>query len=45
MSDEAALELEDELEKKWDQKNRRNFIAYMEHKLHSKERRITRHYK
>jgi len=40
MSEDNAQELMDSYDK-WDQrKERRSFIARMEHKLHSKERRM-----
>lgn len=42
MSEETAQELMDMYDR-WDQREeRRNFIARMEHKLNSKERRATR---
>ena len=42
MSEETAQELMDTYDK-WDRREeRRNFIARMEHKLHSKERRMDR---
>lgn len=38
MSDDSAQELMERLERKADKRYQRNFIARMEHKLHSKER-------
>jgi len=42
MSDELAEEFMDTLAKRDRREERRNFIAKMEHKLHSKERRMYR---
>jgi hypothetical protein len=38
MSNEEAEDLTESLEKKWDDKHAKNFVARMEHKLYRKER-------
>lgn len=42
MSEDDALEIEEQFDKNWNSHQRRDFIARMERKLYRKERRLAR---